>query len=161
MDFATSEPVETPFDIQQIFLANSEGEKLCSFLNSLVPEVSRRDRIIHTIYSNVLIEDRGYKDEHGNPSCCYIWQGGSTGQNGRGANYPKWSLDGQKVRVHRVVFCHFEGYIHAKRHVDHRCRTRMCVRYEHLRSVTHKQNMLFRDIDNGVVRKPKRRKRRK
>ncbi len=114
----------------------------------------RRKQIIDHIYSRCSVEDRGYSTP------CYIWQGGDSGQTGRGANYPKMSLDGQSVRVHRVVFTHFEGYIHSKKQVDHRCGVRMCVRYEHLRKATQKQNCLFRDMKNGVKRRPRKRKRR-
>lgn len=117
----------------------------------------RAESILIHIYSRVLIEDRGYKSPDGCNEC-YIWQGGDTGKEGRGANYPKMSLDGQSVRVHRVVFACVEGFIHSKRQVDHRCAQRMCVRFEHLRTATHKQNMRFRDLHNGVVRRKRRRK---
>lgn len=112
----------------------------------------RRGKVIEAIYANCLLEDRGYETP------CLIWQGSHTGSEGRGANYPKMSLDGQMVRVHRVVFVHFEGYLHSKRQVDHKCHQRMCVRFEHLQAVTQKKNCLLRDQKNGVVRRKRRRK---
>lgn len=116
-------------------------------------EVStRRQQIIEKIYGNCTVEDHGYDTP------CYVWQGGSTGSSGRGKNYPKMPLDGQSVRVHRVVFTHFEGYIPSKKQVDHKCGTTMCVRYEHLRKATQKQNCLYRDIKNGVVRRKRKRR---
>lgn len=115
------------------------------------PVTGRRMDIIEHIYSRCEVKDCGYETP------CYIWQGGTTGTNHRGADYPKMSLDGQSVRVHRVVFVHFEGYLHSKRQVDHRCGSRLCVRYEHLRKATQRQNCIFRDQKNGVVRRKKRR----
>lgn len=119
-----------------------------------VETTSRRNEIIQHIYSRCIEEDHGYDTP------CYVYQGSDSGQNHRGAGYPKMSLDGQTVRVHRVVFVHFEGYLHSKRQVDHKCHVRMCVRYEHLRKATQKQNCLFRDQKNGVQRRKRRRKRR-
>lgn len=116
------------------------------------PITSRRIDLIERIYANCIVEDCGYETP------CYLWQGNTTGHNGRGANYPKMSLDSQSVRVHRVVFVHFEGYLHSKKQVDHKCKSRLCVRYEHLQAVTQKQNCLLRDQSNGIVRRKKRRR---
>lgn len=120
---------------------------------SCVETTGRREDIIRHLYSRCIEEDRG----HVTP--CYIYQGGDTGQNGRGANYPKVSIDGQNVRAHRVIWICFEGFLHSKRQVDHMCHQRMCIRFEHLRKATQKQNCLFRDQKNGVVRRKRRRKR--
>lgn len=50
------------------------------------------------------------------------------------------SLDGHTVKVHRVSFMQFNGYLPPKKHVDHLCRNRRCWNPEHLEAVTHKQN---------------------
>lgn len=125
-------------------------------LNFFCVETSgRRDSIIAQIYGNVTVKDCGYETP------CYLWNGRSSGDNKEGKSgrgYPRWELDGLTVAVHRVVFVHFEGYISARRHVDHKCRSRMCVRYEHLESVTHKQNCKRRDQANGITRKRRKRK---
>lgn len=113
----------------------------------------RREDIIRHIYSKCIEEDHGYD------SPCYVYQGGDSGQVGRGAGYPKVSIDGQSVRAHRAIFICFEGYLHSKRQVDHKCHVRMCVRFEHLRKATQKQNCLFRDQKNGIQRRKRRRKR--
>lgn len=115
----------------------------------------RRLDLATIIYNNVTVEDRGFDTP------CYIWQGSNSGTVGKHANYPKMSLDGQTVRVHRVIYTIFAGFIHMKRHVDHKCRSRMCVRFEHLQAVTPKMNFRLRDEANGVVRKKRRRRRRK
>lgn len=50
------------------------------------------------------------------------------------------SLDGHTVKVHRVGYMQFNGYLPPKKHVDHLCRNRRCWNPEHLEAVTHKQN---------------------
>ncbi|HEY3475149.1 MAG TPA: HNH endonuclease [Anaerolineales bacterium] len=116
------------------------------------PLTSRRDDIIRHIYSRCRVEDHGYDTP------CYIYEGSTSGTGHRGHSYPKVSIDSQMVRAHRAIFICFEGYLHSKRQVDHRCGQRMCVRYEHLRKATQKQNCLFRDQKNGVVRRKRRRR---
>lgn len=118
------------------------------FNYTCVETTGRRDDIIQRIYGNVTVKDCG----HDTP--CYLWNGQDSGPgetNGRG--YPRMTLNGQTVAVHRVVYTHFEGYIPSKKQVDHLCRSRRCVRYEHLEMVTHKENCKRRDQANGVVRK--------
>lgn len=76
---------------------------------------------------------------------CWIWRGPDSG-DGRGGGYPRVSLDGQTVAVHRVTFTHLHGYIPGKKQIDHVCRNRMCVNPDHLEMVTHKENQKRRDI---------------
>lgn len=122
-----------------------------------VETTGRRTDIIKHIYSRCREEDHGFM-LNGEPSPCYVYQGSDSGKDGRGANYPKVSIDGQMVRAHRAIFVCFEGYLHSKKQVDHRCHVRMCVRFEHLRKATQKQNSLWRDLKNGVQRRKRRRK---
>lgn len=75
---------------------------------------------------------------------CWIWQGPTSG-NGRGGGYPRMSLDGRTVAVHRVTAAHAFGYLHAGRQVDHKCRRRCCVNPAHLEPVTHLENCKRRD----------------
>ncbi|MEL7513641.1 MAG: HNH endonuclease signature motif containing protein [Pseudomonadota bacterium] len=77
-------------------------------------------------------------------SGCWLWQGPTSG-TGRGGFYPRMSLDGQTVAVHRVMAVHAFGYLHANRHVDHLCRNRLCVNPAHLEPITHKENCRRRD----------------
>jgi hypothetical protein len=122
-----------------------------------VETTGRRLDIVKHIYGRCREEDHGYQID-GEASSCYVYQGSDSGKEGRGANYPKVSIDGQMVRAHRVIFICFEGFLHSKRQVDHRCGIRMCVRFEHLRKATQKQNSLYRDIKNGVERRKRKRK---
>lgn len=80
----------------------------------------------------------------GLPGMCWIWQGPTSG-SGRGGGYPRMSLDGRTVAVHRVTAAHEFGYLHAGRHVDHLCRNRLCVNPAHLQPVTHLENCRRRD----------------
>lgn len=96
---------------------------------------------------------------------CYNWTGPTSGENGRGKNYPRMNLDGQTVAVHRVMWTNEHGYIPGKKTLDHVCRNRLCIRdgkdeegRVHNEMVTHKENCKRRDASNGVKRKPKRRK---
>ena len=50
------------------------------------------------------------------------------------------TVDGVTSAVHRVVWVCEAGYLPAKRQLDHLCKNRMCVRFEHLENVTHKAN---------------------
>lgn len=70
---------------------------------------------------------------------CWIWQAGSSG-NGRGGGYPRMTLSGQTVAVHRVMYTHFYGYIPGKKQIDHKCSNRMCVSPLHLELVIPKEN---------------------
>lgn len=75
---------------------------------------------------------------------CWIWQGGHSG-TGRGGGYPRMSLDGQTVAVHRIMYVHFNGFVPSKKQIDHKCRNRLCVNPHHLEMVTHKENQRRRD----------------
>lgn len=93
----------------------------------------RRDKILDDIYSNCLPVDQ-----------CFLWLGSDSG-DGRGGGYPRKSLDGQTVAVHRVVATHFFGYIPSKKQIDHVCGNRLCLRDDHLEIVTQRENCKRRD----------------
>lgn len=95
----------------------------------------RRSEIEAKIKSNVEIDP---------VTGCHIWQGSHSG-NGRGGGYPRMSLDGQTVAVHRVMYVNANGYVPSKKQIDHVCRNRMCVNPAHLEMVTHKENQRRRD----------------
>lgn len=69
-----------------------------------------------------------------------VWTGPTSGSAGRGAGYPRMSLNDQTVAVHRVVYTHFHGYIPGNRQVDHTCENRLCINPEHLELVTQSKN---------------------
>lgn len=99
---------------------------------------TRRERIAEKVMARVRIDP---------VTGCWIWTGPTSGETGRGAGYPRMSLDGQMVAVHRVMFTNEHGYIPGKKQIDHKCRNRLCVRpdADHLEMVTHKQNQKRRD----------------
>ncbi|TPJ75809.1 HNH endonuclease [Mesorhizobium sp. B2-6-3] len=114
--------------------------------------LTRREVIRAKIAANIEVVDTGYETP------CHLWIGPDSG-NGRGGDYPRMKLDGQTVAVHRVSFTNEHGYIPGKKQLDHKCRTRRCVRDDHLEMVTHKQNQKRRDEARGLT--PKRKRRRK
>lgn len=117
----------------------------------------RRAAIRDKIAQQVEIVDMGYVGPDGQPSPCHVWTGGDSG-NGRGGGYARMWLDGQVVAVHIVSYVNEHGFVPGKRKIDHKCRTRRCVREDHLEMVTHKENCRRRDDANGIARKPRRRR---
>jgi len=80
--------------------------------------VSRRDRIRLKVMSRVDI----------NPiTGCWNWLGPTSGDKGRGRDYPRMNLDGQTVAVHKVMWTNEHGFIPGKKQLDHVCRNRLCV----------------------------------
>ncbi|WP_438752020.1 HNH endonuclease signature motif containing protein [Pararhizobium sp. O133] len=100
---------------------------------------SRRDRIRAKIMARVEIDsDTG----------CWLWTGPTSGSDGRGADYPRMSLDGQTVAVHKAMWTNEHGFIPGKKELDHVCRNRRCVRPDndrHVQMVTRKRNALRRE----------------
>lgn len=72
---------------------------------------------------------------------CWVWTGSVKGDRyGRG--YGDFTDDdGKQVAVHRFSYALHHGPIAPGMDIDHRCRNRLCVRPEHLREATRKQNM--------------------
>lgn len=101
---------------------------------------NRREHIFQRIMDRVVI---GPDVLHGHP--CWLWTGPTSGNNdgthnSRGHSYPRMSLNGETVAVHRVMFCHAYGYIPAAKTIDHECRNRRCVNPAHLSLVSLKEN---------------------
>jgi hypothetical protein len=72
---------------------------------------------------------------------CWMWTGAVKG-NTKGYGYGEFmDDDGRFVSVHRYSYALEYGPINPDLEVDHICRNRLCVRPEHLRASTHKQNM--------------------
>lgn len=69
---------------------------------------------------------------------CWIWTASKV-EDGYGRF---WS--GKNLAAHRVAYEWLVGPIPADREIDHRCHNRACVRPEHLRVVTRKQQMEHR-----------------
>ena len=65
---------------------------------------------------------------------CWLWTACTT----RG--YPTFSENGTNVRGHRWAYEHFVGPIPDGLHLDHLCRTPLCVNPDHLEPVTPAEN---------------------
>ena len=98
--------------------------------------MSRRDAIREKVLARVKIDE-----EKG----CWLWTGPTSGDKGRGKNYPRMSLSGQTVAVHIVMYTNEHGYVPGKKQVDHGCRRRLCVNPDHLELVTQLENCRRRD----------------
>ena len=68
---------------------------------------------------------------------CWLWRGGL---HGHGYGQVRW--DGRRQKAHRVSYQMFNGPIPDGLELDHLCRTRACVRPDHLEAVTHRTNCL-------------------
>ena len=85
-------------------------------------------------------------------TACILWGGPTSGKpgrgraKGRGHSYPRMSLDGCTVAVHRIVWQTLHGPLPPKKQLDHTCRNRRCV--IHCEPVTHKENQK-RKVKNG------------
>jgi hypothetical protein len=101
---------------------------------------SRRDRIRAKVMARVEIVQGTVLD-----TPCHIWTGPTSGSSGRGKDYPRMCLDGGTMAVHIVMWVLENGPIPPRKQLDHLCRTRLCVREDHLEMVTHKVNQRRRD----------------
>ncbi|MCF1447681.1 HNH endonuclease signature motif containing protein [Agrobacterium vitis] len=101
-------------------------------------DASRRDDIRERIMSRVIENSQ---------TGCWVWTGPTSGNEGRGAGYPRMSLSGQTVAVHLVTWTNEFGFIPGKKEIDHVYRNRLCVRPHpaHLELVTKKRNALRRE----------------
>lgn len=103
--------------------------------------MSRRDRIRSKVLERVV----RIEPPEGVEGSCWIWTGPTSGDIGRGAGYPRMSLDGATVAVHRVMWVVENGPIPPRKQIDHTCRRRLCVNPDHGEMVTHRLNCRRRD----------------
>lgn len=72
---------------------------------------------------------------------CIVW----TGHKDR-CGYGRTSYQGRKgITVHRAVWLQAGREIPPGLELDHICRNRACIKLEHLRAVTHRENTLNRE----------------
>lgn len=67
---------------------------------------------------------------------CWIWTGGT---NSKG--YGQLRLNGLQGNAHRMIYLAMGGEIPPRRHLDHKCCVRLCVRMDHMRPLTMRQNV--------------------
>jgi hypothetical protein len=70
-------------------------------------------------------------------TCCWVWTAATLVDGGYGAFRPEPKI---LVRAHRYAYQTCIGQIPDGKQVDHCCLNPVCVRSEHLRLVTNKQN---------------------
>lgn len=73
---------------------------------------------------------------------CLLWTGNLT-SDGYGTIRIGSRIDGSRrmTPVHRVTWEHMNGPVPDGLEIDHTCKTRSCVNVQHLRAVTHLENM--------------------
>lgn len=69
---------------------------------------------------------------------CWRWTGARFTEKAGG--YAQFWLEGKTVKAHIWAYRNFVAAIPPGMQVDHRCRNRICVRPDHLRLATNKQN---------------------
>lgn len=71
------------------------------------------------------------------PTPCWQWTGSINN-----AGYGTFSLNGKHYLVHRLAYELAVGTIPVGLEIDHICHNYLCVNPLHLRTITHKENML-------------------
>lgn len=84
---------------------------------------------------------------------CWLWTGARTSTRKDGQKYGAFFIGEKIVYPHRFAYARLVGPIDGIQ-LDHRCRNKICVRPDHLRPATHKQNAenrgLARNNTSGV-----------
>ena len=94
---------------------------------------TRPGQLLRRIIERCELVDNGYS---GGP--CLEWTGPCSGKPGRGRAKGRGHSYGHPAAVHRVFWVCLHGYLPARRHLDHLCKSRRCV--IHCEPVTHLQN---------------------
>lgn len=77
------------------------------------------------------------------PNGCMLWTGGLNSYG-----YGKLMLNKKNWMVHRLAYTWLVGVIPNGLVLDHLCRTRNCVRVDHLEPVTPAENVRRGDVEN-------------
>jgi len=79
------------------------------------------------------------------PSGCWLWPYSTDGKG-----YGQVWQAGRLVRVHRLAHEVFVGPIPPGLEIDHTCKSRGCLRWDHLEAVTHRVNTLRGDSPAAI-----------
>ena len=81
---------------------------------------------------------------------CHLWQG-FLDKDGYGTFY----FNKKARRVHRVAYYFAYGDIPSGMVIDHICKKRNCVNFQHLRCITAKENTLENSTSVGAINRKK------
>lgn len=73
---------------------------------------------------------------------CWEWTAARNSDTGYGAFVSPPPRKGKTAQAHRIMYMEVFGPVADGMHIDHMCRNRGCVNPEHLRCVTHQENIL-------------------
>jgi hypothetical protein len=90
-----------------------------------------------TLYLDPRLPERFWTKVRRASTGCWEWTAGTTARG-----YGIFQADGRSQRAHRVAYEALVGPIADSLVIDHLCRTRHCVRPDHLEPVTLKENVL-------------------
>jgi hypothetical protein len=94
----------------------------------------RRDEVVYRLLDRTEMQ----------PGSCWLW-GGCRSKDG----YGSIKIDGRKDYVHRVAYRLFNGVIPPGMEVHHTCTVKGCLNPDHLRALTHRDNLLADDTIPG------------
>jgi hypothetical protein len=73
---------------------------------------------------------------------CWEWMGWTIGKRGKRDAYGAITRQGRRILAHRQSYEWMIGPIPDGLEIDHLCNNPMCVRPDHLKAVTHRENVL-------------------
>jgi len=84
--------------------------------------------------SKLSIEERFWSKVN-KTNTCWIWTGASD------KGYGRLKINGKSIGAHRISYELHKGIIPEGLQIDHLCRNRICVNYDHLEAVTLRENI--------------------
>lgn len=76
---------------------------------------------------------------------CWTWTAAHHRDNKYAVFVPPPPRKGKTAQAHRIMYMEVLGPVADGMHIDHMCRNRGCVNPDHLRCVTHRENLLAGD----------------
>lgn len=86
-----------------------------------------------------------WRKVYADPSGCWLWRGAKSS-----TGYGNFNSPANKThKAHRFAYERLVGPVARDKHLDHLCRTPLCVHFRHLEPVTPKAN-INRGIGHGI-----------